>query len=150
MHFNPRAPHGARQGIILTPILLDLFQSTRPAWGATSRIQPSERVGAISIHAPRMGRDLIQLRINLFKLDFNPRAPHGARQNQRLSHYGSDQFQSTRPAWGATHGRQNKQRRADFNPRAPHGARPVVSLTPCRPLKDFNPRAPHGARPHDL
>ena len=56
------------------------FQSTRPAWGATS---------------PRRRR---WDRCN----SFNPRAPRGARrEGVRLRGF-SNLFQSTRPAWGAT------------------------------------------------
>ena len=57
------------------------FQSTRPVWGATSRtdcIAPCS--STISIHAPRVGRDL----------------PGNA-----LKELGWE-FQSTRPVWGAT------------------------------------------------
>ena len=36
------------------------------------------------------------------KLDFNPRAPHGARQSDRHQAGRAREFQSTRPAWGAT------------------------------------------------
>ena len=35
----------------------DQFQSTRPAWGATTYDELIAGVPAISIHAPRMGRD---------------------------------------------------------------------------------------------
>ena len=79
-HFNPRAPCGARRsGVPLLPIEKDLFQSTRPMRGATTRgrasllclihFNPRAPCGArplkssiwrydtISIHAPHAGRD---------------------------------------------------------------------------------------------
>ena len=36
---------------------LMIFQSTRPAWGATSKAAQTVGKYTISIHAPRMGRD---------------------------------------------------------------------------------------------
>ena len=81
VHFNPRAPCGARQVEASTTGVNLKFQSTRPVWGATSRgskywssviFQSTRPVwGAtddtieetkpksISIHAPRVGRDQI-------------------------------------------------------------------------------------------
>ena len=80
------------------------FQSTRPVWGATSRtdcIAPCS--STISIHAPRVGRDL----------------PGNA-----LKELGWE-FQSTRPVWGATTVSAHRSRLSRyFNPRAPCGARP--------------------------
>ena len=37
------------------------FQSTLPAWGATSTFGASSGGSYISIHAPRMGSDLIMM-----------------------------------------------------------------------------------------
>ena len=101
----------------------------------------------VSIHAPRTGRDPALPSLSRLAICFNPRAPHGARPslfparpavsecfNPRAPHgarHGSDvsvssstQFQSTRPARGATsRHRSNTSCRCRFNPRAPHGAR---------------------------
>ena len=79
--FNPRSPHGERQANI-QKILQDVeFQSTLPAWGATTAIAPAGEVLKISIHAPRMGSDILLLVLR-------PVVPI---------------FQSTLPAWGATY-----------------------------------------------
>ena len=56
------------------------FQSTLPAWGATSTICIERTIVTISIHAPRVGSDYIADKDN----------KAGAT------------FQSTLPAWGAT------------------------------------------------
>ena len=78
----------------------------------------------VSIHAPRTGRDL-------------------PRQTAEPSR---QQFQSTRPARGATLTRLVRDNSPPcFNPRAPHGARHYFQAT-YLPLHGFNPRAPHGAR----
>ena len=56
-HFNPRAPHGARQLSSLS--------------GQFTRL--------ISIHALRMERDCASICLPTRRDNFNPRAPHGAR-----------------------------------------------------------------------
>ena len=57
--FNPRAPHGARLTPTHSTETLYLFQSTRPAWGATASLRSFLASVMISIHAPRMGRDAL-------------------------------------------------------------------------------------------
>ena len=127
--------------------LLKEFQSTRPARGATNMAMANGFAQAISIHAPREGRDL--KRCVLSEL--------------------CGLFQSTRPARGATRAREpEEQDGRDFNPRAPRGARPIaqggvqwvsgISIHAPREGRDtvaenllpvvenFNPRAPRGAR----
>ena len=56
------------------------FQSTRPVWGATPRSFSVKIWLSISIHAPRVGRDIRAFILALSFLNFNPRAPCGARQ----------------------------------------------------------------------
>ena len=77
------------------------FQSARPVWGATR------------------GREFA----SLYTVDFNPRAPCGARRDERHYHH------------------QGKH----FNPRAPCGAR-LSGLSSATCHQHFNPRAPCGAR----
>ena len=82
------------------------FQSTRPIRGATTRLFPiwlTERIsihaphtgrdplavvgsifGGISIHAPHTGRDLQLWKMQERPLNFNPRAPYGARPQTEL------------------------------------------------------------------
>ena len=81
-------------------------------------------------------------------LDFNPRAPCGARRRCVAANSQISLFQSTRPLRGATYrcGRLGRHG-LDFNPRAPCGARPNQSSV-WRDKHYFNPRAPCGARPH--
>ena len=56
-HFNPRAPCGARPHLTIAKFACLIFQSTRPVWGATIVKHHTRHVIAISIHAPRVGRD---------------------------------------------------------------------------------------------
>ena len=146
IYFNPRSPHGERQeGFSLFNHQVP-FQSTLPARGATTCLQPPSN----------------RLRY------FNPRSPHGERQNavfitsdttifqSTLPARGATgcksavlhwmQFQSTLPARGATYSiRMRLYDCNHFNPRSPHGERPPVPG--AKPfLIYFNPRSPHGER----
>ena len=132
-----------------SPLLV--FQSTRPVRGATHPIY-AVRIGTkISIHAPRAGRDRLLIPTSCETLrfqstrpvrgatastsplayrfmNFNPRAPCGARLLTSFLDGLVGLFQSTRPVRGAT---------TSF--------RFAVSTT-----KYFNPRAPCGARPNNI
>ena len=101
-----------------------LFQSTRPARGATGDAALVPPHSGVSIHAPRTGRDnTVERRQRPFRVSihaprtgrdqaahlvahgvgcFNPRAPHGARPPSALADNANLWFQSTRPARGAT------------------------------------------------
>ena len=126
MHFNPRAPYGARP--LLGAIFFYVFN--------------------ISIHAPHTGRDCIN---NLFAtclVYFNPRAPYGARpfcgmRAQSLV----CRFQSTRPIRGATSTKERGMRATSSfqSPRPIRGATAYISNV-SKTTSDFNPRAPYGAR----
>ena len=83
------------------------FQSTRPVWGATDDGRQGRRVDDVSIHAPRVGRDLrvvvthghvvvsihaprvgrdLRWRVRAaMRQSFNPRAPCGARQPRSMT-----------------------------------------------------------------
>ena len=102
-NFNPRAPCGARPGSWYhqpgrgtfqptrplrgatkaehpVPHGLDIFQPTRPLRGATTHGLSPPGKKQISTHAPLAGRDnAIRRYTSVPSLDFNPRAPCGAR-----------------------------------------------------------------------
>ena len=124
------------------------FQSTLPVWGATYNYGidlvsegisiHAPRVGSdimrdidkkaesvISIHAPRVGSDPISQIPDLRTHYFNPRSPCGERRSSCCFCGAPSRFQSTLPVWGAT----RKETRAagkqrHFNPRSPCGERP--------------------------
>ena len=145
--FNPRAPRGARQLIPSKHTMANLFQSTRPAWGATrSEAGSAQTWWRFNPRAPRGARRFWQS-IDCFGTSFNPRAPRGARlaasrhvhlaaivsihaprvgrdPKRGLDHVLLEVFQSTRPAWGATPtNASHAEIGGGFNPRAPRGAR---------------------------
>ena len=123
--FNPRAPYGAR-----------------PLLGVASAL-----CCAISIHAPRMGRD-VQHACFVYEFAISIHAPRMGRDVYNTADYLRDcLFQSTRPVWGATAvGAVNSVPHVDFNPRAPYGARLCDLCGYWIVRRYFNPRAPYGAR----
>jgi len=96
------APRVGRDYVEPEPVPPDMFQFTRPAWGATAAFTPpfwscgrfnsraprgarqkgarSKQIKKVSIHAPRVGRDGMPA----------------------TEPSGFGMFQFTRPAWGAT------------------------------------------------
>ena len=83
------------------------FQSTLPVWGATRRGNHQLYQHQISIHAPRVGSDSINIGHSARRLNFNPRSPCGERPS----------------AWC-----YNVATRLNFNPRSPCGERPAKLL----------------------
>ena len=105
VNFNPRAPRGARPNRGESSSTSKTFQSTCPARGTTSGSALLMRCSAsISIHVPREGHDGgVTMRAFATVADFNPRAPRGARHCPKGTVISSIHH---------------------FNPRAPRGARP--------------------------
>ena len=90
------------------------FQSTLPAWGATTN--------ACSL--------------SFIPANFNPRSPHGERRRVSVGVCDRSTFQSTLPAWGATVACIVKSRRSGyFNPRSPHGERRATGMHPFSAMR---------------
>ena len=151
LYFNPLSPHGERPTSAAPPPAKKRFQSTLPAWGETAAAAELTEKVVISIHSPRMGRDLRILRTKRPGHHFNPLSPHGERLTEAtrramaegfqstLPAWGETkhvivvklgmQFQSTLPAWGETNFRIRAQRLRNFNPLSPHGERQQTHTT---------------------
>ncbi len=99
--FNPRAPRGARPFSWPSGGFADTFQSTRPAWGATKHVAIDRADQRFQSTRPRGARPSLMFWRTLV-FGFNPRAPRGARLGIECRPLLSVEFQSTRPAWGAT------------------------------------------------
>jgi len=145
-----------------------MFQSTRPARGATCAVPKTNSESPVSIHAPRAGRDNGPSAESAPPASFNPRAPRGARHS--ISHAAPPNawFQSTRPARGATISILFNRTHKPVSIHAPRAGRDIGSLSQrysvnvsihapragrdCRRsirawcMGGFNPRAPRGAR----
>ncbi len=100
-----------------------LFQSTRPARGATARSRSA-------CHRED---------------SFNPRAPRGARRFGGGCLRDAITFQSTRPARGATVRPSTDISHCGFNPRAPRGAR-HPRRTPAHQPRTVSIHAPRAGR----
>jgi len=128
--FNPRAPWGARLESDAFAELSKLFQSTRPVGGATYERLEMRATIAVSIHAPRGGRDRDGARKAHFRPSFNPRAPWGARLNDSGNGNDGPVFQSTRPVGGATEQRILNAERLLFQSTRPVGG--ATASAACR------------------
>ena len=121
--FNPRSPHGERQGDDLLRVLLEQFQSTLPARGATTGWTTRRGWRTFQSTLPARG------------------ATRTATHKRRR-----ERFQSTLPARGATSSRGSPSwSAAHFNPRSPHGERRQRPRS-APSARHFNPRSPHGER----
>ena len=65
--------------------MVTLFQSTRPAWGATRQAHRTLQQPNVSIHAPCVGRDVTGRAARRARACFNPRALRGARQGDVIA-----------------------------------------------------------------
>ena len=123
----------------------------------------------ISIHAPRVGGDSYTLLIKHIMSNFNPRPPRGGRhidvdergyiQNfnprpprggrpgQRYKHARPQLFQSTPPAWGATHLSHLTIHYQRISIHAPRVGGDIEGIHADDDEVDFNPRPPRGGRP---
>ena len=101
-YFNPRSPCGERliHGTIITPH--KRFQSTLPVWGATQPLRRRRELLQISIHAPRVGSDMV-LHILGYIKEISIHAPRvGSDIAKNGGQHSLHTFQSTLPVWGAT------------------------------------------------
>ena len=171
--FNPRAPRGARHEIESRTSDTTMFQSTRPARGATRRFHsvgmvrptfqstrpargatwadPAGRGSVlVSIHAPRAGRDP-RPRRSAALAAVSIHAPRAGRDlPERLKLFAWGEFQSTRPARGATLNPSGEVVHAVVSIHAPRAGRDADSPAASGSPTSFNPRAPRGARPQSI
>ena len=124
IRFQPTRP--LRGATIFKSITFDngSISTHAPLAGRDGSDRRQRRGGAISTHAPLAGRDSITTARKYHSINFNPRAPCGARLGRRRAIFAS----------------------RNFNPRAPCGARRDMGRKLLRSVSYFNPRAPCGAR----
>ena len=138
--------------------------------GCDENISPISSDLPISIHASRMGCDILPStafdtlsvfqsthpvwdatvrcqQVDEGRLHFNPRIPYGMRHAPPPCTIRLPKFQSTHPVWDATRSARPLPRRSYFNPRIPYGMRPPARIMAwCS--TNFNPRIPYGMRRH--
>ena len=81
-NFNPRTPHGVRLKAMAGGLSHAIFQSTHPSRGATDAKWCISMYCLISIHAPLTGCDCHPSGTPEKSFYFNPRTPHGVRQQR--------------------------------------------------------------------
>ena len=102
-YFNPLSPHGERRFWALKMCRMKNFNPLSPHGERRLDDNGTHHAPAISIHSPRMGRDLY-VSVNSITLSyFNPLSPHGERQFLANLLNRPTLFQSTLPAWGETY-----------------------------------------------
>ena len=146
-HFNPLSPHGERPMPHYGVPPKDGFQSTLPAWGETELIDLILTLLSISIHSPRMGRDMITIGKTTNATPFQSTLPAwGETYGIKGLIEVPELFQSTLPAWGETIGQNVTSFSGQISIHSPRmgrdGSRPGRSSG--RPY--FNPLSPHGER----
>ena len=98
-----------------------VFQSTRPVWGATARRKVMKTEKKFQSTRPVWGATTVYQIIRCLLMNFNPRAPCGARPPMWVwLSLPSTRFQSTRPVWGAT---QDRAGGSDLVPISIHAPR---------------------------
>ena len=102
--FNPRAPCGARHGFLVTNAEKRVFQPTRPLRGATYTLHDNcTHTAYFNPRAP-CGARLTSLRTMFHSnANFNPRAPCGARPNRVLNPSNSSNISTHAPLAGRDH-----------------------------------------------
>ena len=142
------APHAGRD-LQLPDIITNniKFQSTRLMRGATGIGRRIVAPQLISIHAPHAGRDAQELKNLVQRLNFNPRAPCGARL--RCCHRSrccSRNFNPRAPCGARLTGHNARLHAVGISIHAPHAGRDSGRYRCSWIRYHFNPRAPCGAR----
>ena len=122
--FNPRAPCGTRR----------------------ERRQHRAPRPAISIHAPRVGRDRTMRKCGDTSRNFNPRAPCGARLYIHRSGRRKAGISIHAPRVGRDPGGRHVQQPDQISIHAPRVGRDGICGFAESSVHNFNPRAPCGAR----
>ena len=104
------------------------FQSTRPIRGATDHVRLIQTVILFQSTRPIRGATQIRTGNSQVQINFNPRAPYGARHKTRHRVTGNITFQSTRPIRGATLIRHVNLIERAISIHAPHTGRDVSGL----------------------
>ena len=116
-------------------------------WGATNLYRRPPPVGAISIHAPRVGSDVDRVLAVTSEVAFQSTLPvWGATSRLRQLLSSCRVFQSTLPVWGATGKRDSMATESSISIHAPRVGSDGRRAEQQARRKYFNPRSPCGER----
>ena len=99
------------------------FQPTRPLRGATAAAKRAAHERPISTHAPLAGRDAAPKQKALVLLDFNPRAPCGARPGWAVAGSGSSEISTHAPLAGRDYSPWSEDGEFEISTHAPLAGR---------------------------
>ena len=141
--FNPRSHEGNDCNLIKFHIIHDMFQSTFPRGerldpvyfaatsldvsihvptrGTTGVKQEFTRDAVVSIHVPTRGTTLLQKKIPILLMGFNPRSHEGNDEKAAAVGKSEAEFQSTFPRGERHHRRKDDIQPRGFNPRSHEG-----------------------------
>ena len=137
---------GATLFIFSRLFFLYKFQSTLPVWGATlggRRLQVNVH---ISIHAPRVGSDLLLRGVIIVPWIFQSTLPVWGATFDKAKPTPKNKFQSTLPVWGATIPVLDIPLNCCISIHAPRVGSDDLWDGIKTSLRDFNPRSPCGER----
>ena len=122
--FNPRSPCGERQLIAYLNVRHKHFNPRSPCGERRASCNSSMIIGSISIHAPRVGSDLIEAIGAGGGANFNPRSPCGERPNDAAITIFAERISIHAPRVGSDAAINGVfPFFLDFNPRSPCGER---------------------------
>ena len=140
---STHAPRVGRDTLVHRHLeVAQLFQPTRPVWGATAPAADHAGHRAVSTHAPRVGRDGKSLTDFSCAARFNPRAPCGARHPDVVAPCVVFGFQPTRPVWGATDQGADQQDGDGVSTHAPRVGRDAADSASADYFDSFQPTRP--------
>ena len=144
--FNSRTPCGVRHTVRAIKAIDVRFQFTHPVWGATVMADKTGKSISVSIHAPRVGCDILTDPDSGNVVRFNSRTPCGVRPDSRSNKQWRRMFQFTHPVWGATHLHPLRQRRQVVSIHAPRVGCDSSASGRRSGSYSFNSRTPCGVR----
>ena len=126
--------------------MLDEFQSTHPARGATDILALDQVKTSISIHAPREGCDIEDRDGYYWINDFNPRTPRGVRHWRICSTGGRRAISIHAPREGCDQAASRSLQPVSISIHAPREGCDDLVAKAIVQGRDFNPRTPRGVR----
>ena len=144
--FNPRSPHGERHLFRQRVEVGRRISIHAPRTGSDENLLHTVRDYIISIHAPRTGSDLRISAHTVSRKLFQSTLPaRGATEEEALTNVILRHFNPRSPHGERQQAENTCRELMDFNPRSPHGERlRRPAWRTCRSY--FNPRSPHGER----
>ena len=146
--FNSRTPCGVRPNRQHHYVFVSWFQFTHPVWGATSDLASDANLTVVSIHAPRVGCDIVEITIIIDK-QVSIHAPRvGCDQNLATYDCCTYLFQFTHPVWGATPLHRQTLTTLTVSIHAPRVGCDMRVIIGEVKRSRFNSRTPCGVRQH--